>query len=393
MIHIVGGCYFERCEYPYWNQYFGSAGRAAAAARTFGPVTLHTCTDKTSDENARILAAEHRLVLKSTRIPESVRFHYLHGLSRPSIDNVPPKPHTKLALRADAVLRFGMVEADAVVAGRRVVYDPQSSGRAFGDNESSAEQLAIVANEDEIRAHAGIDDSVRAARSLIQKRVAHVVVMKRGAIGAYVCEGRRETHVNSYRTPHVWKIGSGDIFSGVFAALWTKGTKASVSAEAASRAVASYCATQVLPIPRNVRTRAHYPRFRPSASRKARIYLAGPFFTMAQRWMIDEARAALFDMGVEVFSPVHDVGFGDADKVAAADLSALERCSAVFAVVEGLDSGTLFEAGYARARQIPVIAYVENEKKADLLMLEGSGCAIFTDFVSAIYHAAWAALG
>ena len=105
--------------------------------------------------------------------------------------------------------------------------------------------------------------------------------------------------------------------------------------------------------------------------------------------MIDEARAALFDVGLEVFSPVHDVGFGDPDKVAAADLSALERCDAVFAVVEGLDSGTLFEAGYARARGIPVVAYVENEKQGDLLMLQGSGCRIFTDFVSAIYHTAW----
>jgi nucleoside 2-deoxyribosyltransferase len=393
VIHIVGGCYFERCEYPYWNQYFGSAGRAAAAARAFSPVTLQTCTDKDSEANARILAAEHRLVLKTTRVPAAIRFHYLHALSRPSVDNVPSAPYTQLTVRAGAVLRFGMLEADAVVHGGRVVYDPQSSARAFIDNGSSAEQLAIVANEDEICALAKMDDAVKAARVLARRRVAQVVVIKRGAVGAYVCEGRHAAHISSYCTPHVWKIGSGDIFAGVFAALWTKGTKASVSAEVASRAVASYCATQVLPIPRDVRTRSQFPRFRPSARRKARIYLAGPFFSMAQRWMIDEARAALLDMGVDVFSPVHDVGFGDADKVAAADLSALERCSAVFAVIEGLDSGTLFEAGYARSRGIPVIAYVENEKKADLLMLEGSGCAIFTDFVSAIYHATWAALG
>lgn len=392
-MHIVGGCYFERCEHPYWNQFFGSAGRAAAAARAFGPVTLHTCTDKNSEENARILAAEYRLVLRSTPIRKSVRFHYLHGLSRPNIDTVPQEPPTKLVLRANAVLRFGMLEADPVVKGRRVVYDPQSSGHAFGDNGSYAEQLAIVANEDEVRTQAGRDDPIKAAQSLIRKRLAQVVVIKRGPMGAYVCTGHRGAHISAYRTPHVWKIGSGDVFAAVFAALWTTGTDASVSARVASRAVASYCATQVLPIPRDVRIRSHFPEFRPPAKRNARIYLAGPFFTMAQRWLIDEAREALLDMGVEVFSPVHDVGFGDADKVAAADLSALERCSAVFAVVEGLDSGTLFEAGYARARRIPVIAYVENEKKADLLMLEGSGCAIFTDFVSAIYHAAWAACG
>ena len=58
------------------------------------------------------------------------------------------------------------------------------------------------------------------------------------------------------------------------------------------------------------------PRPLPESS----IYLAGPFFNVSQQWAVDEARAALLDMGFKVFSPIHDVGEGPAHEVAQADL-------------------------------------------------------------------------
>ena len=80
-------------------------------------------------------------------------------------------------------------------------------------------------------------------------------------------------------------------------------------------------------------------------------------------------KIALFNQGLKVFSPLHDVGRGNADDVAPADLKGLDRSSVVLAIIDGLDPGTIFEIGYARAKGIPVIAYVENEKEEDLKMI------------------------
>ena len=68
------------------------------------------------------------------------------------------------------------------------------------------------------------------------------------------------------------------------------------------------------------------------------------------------------------------------------------KSRAVFAVVDGLDAGTMFEVGYARALDIPVIACVQAEQEEDLKMLDGTGCKIFDDFVTAVYHTAWTVL-
>ncbi|MGZ3459902.1 MAG: nucleoside 2-deoxyribosyltransferase, partial [Archangium sp.] len=114
-----------------------------------------------------------------------------------------------------------------------------------------------------------------------------------------------------------------------------------------------------------------------------------PFFTLGQRWLVDEAWRSLGELGLEVFSPVHDVGAGPADQVAPADLAALDACDAVFAILDGTDSGTLFEVGYARARGKPVYALAQTVADEDLKMVQGSNCRIFDDFVTALHHTAW----
>jgi nucleoside 2-deoxyribosyltransferase len=93
---------------------------------------------------------------------------------------------------------------------------------------------------------------------------------------------------------------------------------------------------------------------------------------------------------MEVFSPVHDVGPGPARVVGPADIEALEDCDAVFAILDGTDSGTLFEVGYARAHKKRVYALAQAVSDEDLKMIEGTECLIFDDFVTAIHHVAWA---
>jgi nucleoside 2-deoxyribosyltransferase len=122
------------------------------------------------------------------------------------------------------------------------------------------------------------------------------------------------------------------------------------------------------------------------------VYLAGPFFDMGQRWVIEQARSALQNQGLKVFSPLHDVGRGKGHDVAPKDLAGLHHSKTLFAIVNGLDSGTVFEIGYARALGIPTIVLAQNVKEEDLKMLEGSGCEVVDDFVTGIYKTSWAYL-
>jgi nucleoside 2-deoxyribosyltransferase len=174
----------------------------------------------------------------------------------------------------------------------------------------------------------------------------------------------------------------------MFAARWcVHGDDPREAARVASMAVAAYADTMALPAPAIADLRA---AGRPEiAQAPGRIYLASPFFTIGQRWLVDEARRALREMGLEVFSPLHDVGPGPAEIVAPADLAALDACDRMFAILDGLDSGTIFEVGYARAKNVPVYALAQAVSSEDLKMVTGSGCQVFDDFVTAIYHTSW----
>jgi len=61
----------------------------------------------------------------------------------------------------------------------------------------------------------------------------------------------------------------------------------------------------------------------------------------------------------------------------------------VFAILNGLDTGTVFEVGYAVRKGIPVVALAQNVKDEDLKMLTGTGCTVLDDFASALYQAVW----
>jgi nucleoside 2-deoxyribosyltransferase len=93
--------------------------------------------------------------------------------------------------------------------------------------------------------------------------------------------------------------------------------------------------------------------------------------------------------GIEVISPLHDIGEGPTELVVPADLAALRRSTAVLALLDGEDSGTLFEVGFARALGKPVIGYAEHPDAEALKMVAGSGCQLFDDVASAIYSLVW----
>jgi nucleoside 2-deoxyribosyltransferase len=79
--------------------------------------------------------------------------------------------------------------------------------------------------------------------------------------------------------------------------------------------------------------------------------------------------------------------------VAPADLAAVDASGAVLALLDGLDPGTLFEVGYARARGIPIIAVAESVGAEALTMLIGSDCYMTNDLTTGIYAACWQVMG
>lgn len=398
-IVVVGGVYRERCLRPFWDEVFGSGGRAATAiARMGAPIALHTYVDPLIKGVAEAQATLEGFSLNPTTIEHSLSFSYNHGLDSPRI-NGRSEMQAPIGITAEKLVRFGMLEGDAIVHAGRAVYDPQNmaSPTHYRANGSTARELALVLNRSEASALARMLDAstLELATALMDQKAADVVVIKQGPLGAFVHDGRSTHTVPVYYSDRVWKIGSGDMFVAHFAYRWLhEGRSPSESAEKASRATAFYCQTQGFPSSKKFaafssRPITPSPRF--ERGYRPVVYLAGPFFTLAHLWMIEQAREGLQGMGLTVFSPYHDVGHGSADDVVSRDLAAIEAADLMFAIVDGMDSGTVYEIGYARAKGKPVVVYSENETPEDKKMMQGSGCVLCDDFVTAIYQAIWIA--
>ncbi len=289
------------------------------------------------------------------------------------------------------------MEGDAIIKAEWAVYDPQSPAnpRPFRENGSSAKRLAIVANVHEARQLSGSEidvDVLQMATALLDKEQADVVVVKRGPLGCAVVAKSTQKKVPPRITRSVWPIGSGDIFAAVFAHYWAEeGLSPVIAAEKASSATAWYSFNKNLPIPRDPEVEELFQAPAQFPEEPKQIYVAGPFFTMPQRWMVDQVRSALCGYA-RVFSPYHDVGHGPAEAVAPADIRGLEESDVVLALLDGLDPGTLFEIGYASKLGLPIVVFAEHVGEEDAKMMLGSGCLLLNDFSTAIYVAIWMAV-
>lgn len=393
MLSIAGGFYLERCIEPQWNELFGSGGRAAAAVAGQGThIRLHTYVWDKYRKDAQRFADDRGVELIAAVSDRLVSFNYFHPLSTPVISPAPGRLGSLPPIKVEGpvVLRFGMLEGDAVVTAERAVYDPQSAfvTPPFSENGSRADHLALVLNRGEALRMAGEKTVEKAADALLGDRSVEAVIIKQGSLGALVATKTGRSRVPAYVSDSVWKIGSGDVFSAMFAHYWgVKKAEPQAAAELASRATAHYVETRHLPAPSQAEL-VEIP-FTAAEPMRGKVYLAGPFFDIGQRWLIEEAKADLESMGVKVFSPIHDVGLGTADRVAEADLSGLAQCSVVLAILNGMDPGTIFEVGYATKMRIPVVALAQNVKEEDMKMIVGSGATVVFDYCTAIYKTIW----
>ena len=406
-VDVIGGAYLEECAFPTRSICQGSGARAAAILASLGAqVSLHSFTGPSKchfEEIARNL--KFKLIARDKQT--DISFHYSHPLARPQIfpTSVSIEEQSNETVKAKNVLVFGMIEGRIPVHADRAVYDPQDgiNSKHYTDNGSSANELALVVSYSEGAALTGKLIPTEIAACLLMQPNVVTAIVKCGPQGALVATPNEMKWIGAFPSGRVYKIGSGDVFSAAFAFAWlTKGSSALLSAWFASRIVAAYVECGMDSIDALAvqgywddankglieRTNS-VARIIPTSQ----IYLAGPFFTTAQRWAVDEARAALRDMGFRVFSPVHDVGLGSSDEVVQEDLFELGRSQVVLALLDGMDTGTIFEIGYARANGIPVIAVAESARDSDLTMLFGSGCSVVDDYSTGIYYACWQLMG
>ena len=396
-ICVVGGTYIESCALPYWYETYGSGGRAVSALLSLGcHVDFHTYLNNETQAviNARSIAYKNKLNINAKFIEHSVAFDYLYPLGHPTVSGILNnlEPITINDTTTNFLI-FGMLEANAIIHGNRVVYDPQhpDAPQLFTENGSTAEQLAIVLNSFEAQRLLPTDTSAQGIDALGYNLLQHaeVVIIKLGAEGVAIFDKSLDEphYIPCYHTATVWKIGTGDVFSASFAYAWLiKELNAVQAAQFAAKATAYYAQTQGF-ASESLVNNLSYPTV--SLQLPKTIYLAGPFFNLSQLWLINECRRNLYEFGFSVFSPYHDIGMGSAEQVVSKDLAAIERCDLLFALLDDMDPGTLFEIGYAKAKGKIVIIYTSQTNDEALKMMRGSQCLIFDDLTTAIYHACW----
>lgn len=390
---VTGGVYSEKCAHPHWERLFGSGGRAASALAKISPQTiLHSYLSNDLIESFQLSAAALGFRAELTPIRQRIEFEYLHPLSHPIISGLPKQKCKSIDVKGDVILRFDFLEGDAIINARRAIYDPQTQGikKGFWENGSTCDQLAVVLNEWESLTLTKLPAS-ESGFKILEIWNADIVVIKLGTKGVSVFErGKDRQDLPAYKSDRVFKIGSGDVFSAVFAHCWgERDLEPVVAAEYASKAVADYVETRSLPvasIPSSTSRREHKGQ-----DREPLVYLAGPFFDISQRWLVEECRSSLESLGAQVFSPIHDVGSAENNPhVADADLKGLRESHVVLALLDSKDIGTIFEVGYAKRLKMPVVGLAERLPAHERTMLTGTGCLLVDDLCTALYQTLWA---
>ncbi|MGN7713228.1 PfkB family carbohydrate kinase [Agrobacterium radiobacter] len=185
------------------------------------------------------------------------------------------------------------------MTGSRVIYDPQSphAPEAFTENGSAADELALVMNEQEFKAYSKSDDLDAGARDLMESRAANVVVVKRGVFGALIYSSiGAPVKIPIYQSSRVFKIGTGDVFSGVFAYFWAQERRNPIeAADLASRAVAIYCEAPVSPIDAAGLEGREPVKGNPPLA----VDIYGAADTLGRRYTLQEALYCLRSLGVD----------------------------------------------------------------------------------------------
>lgn len=377
---VAGGLYHEICDVPHWRAVRGSGGRAAAVLSRLTATRLHCYASPSEDRGVdELRRLGVNVAPHSTR--KGIAFAYFHTLSKPHIE--PPlaaiEPANAFEVEGNTILRFGMLEGDAIIrAAACAVYDPQTyrDPPPFAVNGSQADRWALIANVIELQAIGRSEDLGEAARTVFREQGAELVVAKRGPHGASIFSRTgKEWFVPAYRSDRVFKIGTGDVFSALFAFHWGyAGLAPPDAADRASRGVSAYCEDPTGEVAA-VSDRAPVPVGGPIAGP---VLLLGRTNTLGQRYTLEEARFRLRELGAHVHCPALD-GQNNGD----------EEVAALLIVADGATSDDYRRADRMGGRGTPVVLLASSATDAAFSIRPE--VQVTDDFSSAIYGAVWAA--
>ena len=118
-------------------------------------------------------------------------------------------------------------------------------------------------------------------------------------------------------------------------------------------------------------------------NKKYDFYIAAPFFNPDQITRVELVKSLLENKGLTYFSPKDDSAVENINdpenrkRVFALNHESISASKGVIAITDGKDPGTIWEAGYAYAKNIPVIyvAFTLGKEGQFNLMLAESGKA------------------
>lgn len=398
-ISVIGGVYKEYCIHPFWDEIYGSAGRASSALANLDvDVDLYTCLNTV---NYMKFISDHTVFKKINVINHDLKidfaFHYECDIFTPIFNSAKEKKEIFLEKPLENTIYYGLLEARFRFKTKKLIFDPQSPEDIDLKNLTllDSQEKCLILNKheacrilkiDEFEYYLSIENSCEKILSITNS---DFIVIKDGPHGGYLYQNKELIYFPAHKTNNVWKIGSGDVFTSYFGYFWmTENKSPKESALLASMATAFYCDTKNFPSKEQVLNTKYDPtKFKDLSSKK--VYLAGPFFDFSQKIIVSKIREVFISFGMQVFSPMHDVGISKNINVAKKDIDGLNNSQIVFAWIDDLDPGTIFEIGYARAKNIPVIILSHRVSEEDLLMFRGTGCLVFDNLTSAVYNTAW----
>lgn len=126
-----------------------------------------------------------------------------------------------------------------------------------------------------------------------------------------------------------------------------------------------------------------------NTSKKYDFYLASPFFNDEQIKREETIKKTLRGYGFSVYAPrEHGIVGSLASQEAVtstfnSNVEAIESSKMVLAITDGKDMGTIWEAGYAYGKNIPIVYYAETLGNNPFnIMLSESGVGIYKDYTS-----------
>lgn len=398
MINVIGGTYQELNLELCSNLVLGSGLRATQFLLENGVenVRFNTCGDKTNQQMLEIYQSTYeklKFTFQCTPSEHLITFKYNFSLDSPLIyPNVNTIERKEVIdVKSENVLCFGMLECNSKIDAKCVVYDPQTSVNPFKFSDfGKANELIYVVNQNEAYALSRSKKIDEILNFFFDRERVKALIIKNGPHGATLYENKDKWFsIPSYITSNVNKIGSGDIFSAAIAFFWFKNQDLPLEQVAlnASKCTANYCNNGVLKI--EDLEGFDFKEYTYKDLNSKQVYIASPIFSLPDVWLVDKVREAFLNLGVNVFSPYHDIGYGQTQAIAQLDLDAINKSDVIFTILDGLDSGTLIELGYTMSIKKKIIAYHRTVEAKSLLMLSPSDISYYNDLTTAIYQCVW----